>query len=342
MVDWAEKAELSERERDVFAYHEQMKHRIIMTRMLRLIREFMYDKERGTIKLHDRDTIDSLEKISPGFKILYQHFAHALSEDKLSIDSILAIDPDSCITEFDPTLQEILLVQESASRLGPEVMENLDQMLVRRVFGPSNAERIMGPDEGPKENSQEQKAHTEHGAFRPGYFVPTGTDDNHMVHAVIHEAHATRLMARYEDRLDEFAEEAPLQPKVEAFREFLVLWNHNMGTDPNSLGHVKIVEQANIYHEEAKVLLQKWGKFFGLLQKLQAEIKEQSEAEANRAVQDAQAPDPVQSEKVLTEQLKRELMVADHKVKTGIKIDEHQLEQRIKSIEAQTSNLQPA
>lgn len=335
-----EKAELSEREKDLFSYQEQMKHKNIMARMRAMITDHMVEEtpEGLNIVVMERKDLDLAEKINPGFRILYQHFALAISDDRLDIPSILAVDPVSCMTEFDPTLQELIAISENVGRLGPAALENYDKMFVRRMVGPQNAERIIGRDTGPKDNTDEHEAYIEHGAFRPGYYVPVGTNDNHLVHARIHSQHATRLIARYENREGEYAEGAPLPPKIESFRELLVLWNHNMGTEDGNLGHVKIIEGIETFRQEAVELLKSWGNYFGLLEKLQAEIREQSEAEEQRAIEDARGPDPVEQEKIQTEKTKQAVLVDKHQTEKAIKIDAFQLDQRIKMLEATIKN----
>lgn len=331
----SQRAQVSQYRIDFFRRYMTEVHATIMRRIQRQIVELELPKamDAGERKV--------FERMYPGALELNKVLTKLVVDDQVPIEAILGIDADTCMVDFPPTLNQLMLIADRVPGLGPEASRVFDRLFLQQAV-PSAAAKILPADDAALDNSQEQMAQMEHAAFAAGLFVTPGTRNNHMTHAVVHTEHAMGRMALYEER--QIGDD--LASKTDHYKEMVALWTHNMGEEAPYMGHVKILE-ASVNQEYAVSLLQQWGQFYGMLQKLDAEIKEQGQAEQQNALEQAQAPQmsAVDQEKILTEQTRRQMLVEQESVEQQRKniefeadmtrkLESHNIEMRIKQSKA--------
>jgi len=316
------RVQLSQYSIDFFNNHMTEIHSTIMSRIQKQITDL--NLPLANVSPQDMRLMD---RVHPGSTLLNKVLLKLVNEDQVPVEAVLGIDNETCKVKFPPTLEQLTLVMGDISSFDPEAQKSVRREYLSQAASPDFAAEIIPGSAEQLDNSQEQKAQIENASFRAGVYVSPGTRDNHLAHAFAHTGYAMQRMSLYEDQLVG----PELKDKVEFAQEMRILWEHCMGdgSQGGMMGHVNIVRQSQDAAQQVEELLASWGQFSGMMQKLEAEIGEQQQAEQEANMQGEDQPDPVEQIRVQKEQAALEYQAQKHQVEMEMMQQRFETEQQI-------------
>ena len=301
--------ELSQHQIEFFKLWEKRMHASRMRRIQHIIKHFKITEDVLRENKQSERELKIKEMRCPGYKALLDVLRIAVVEKNIPLAAIQEIDADSCMVEFLPTLQQLLLIRDRVPEMGEDADRMYKQMLFTQALGATNAAKYITAPELPSESRATHDAQIELVAFRMGVTVYPKSDDNHLMHAQVHLQQADgSLNPWFQAQQQQQGEQFPLEQKQRILQEAAAIYEHNMGEQ----GHMRWLERSPYLREQASELLRQWGTVFNLLQKLNSEVSQQAQAMAQQqaeAQQQAQQQPQLSVEeqaKLQTEQIKQQ------------------------------------
>lgn len=342
--------------------HEVEFYRLWMSRAhAARMKRIIHIRKELNLPIKDKERVDALDRRHPGTKALNDILIKA-EEVGIPMEAIDAIDPDSTVAYTGISIQKIMFMQQFAQET-PRGRQWLLENVAISVLGIDEASRGFGiydRDGGadPKMGWTLTDCQREHGTFAQGYQVVPAEYESHIEASEFHLRHAQEIAGRYMQAPEnpastsndpnsvdaQVANELPneitglldLEDKLQMFKELSMLFQHNMSkpsAEGGFMGHLAYVEMMSGMEERKAKLFAGWNEVWSVLQKLENEVSEQSQAEVARIRAQAQQPQmsPVDMAKVQAEQMKSQMRIQDHQIDQQIKIERHQLDQQLES-----------